>query len=247
MNIRRAAQNWLQSRHIELRKAPSISFQPVPVFDLAVERLMQIRGDSLRFIQVGANDGVFGDPLRKYVLGRGWSGILCEPQTDVFKRLMANYADQADRLIFENVAVSGSAEPITLYRAPKELAPGESMPHSLTVTSENARIVARQAKVAEGDLVKFEIPTVTLDQLIERHSYRGFDVLQIDVEGFDLEVLKTISLGAHRPGVIQFEHGHLSPEHVTQACRLLSENRYCVHYGGRLTDTVAMPEELFEG
>lgn len=245
MDIRRAVQNWLQSRNFDLRKAPAVPIHPLPVFGLAVERLMLLRGDQLRFIQVGANDGVFDDPLREYVLGRGWRGILCEPQTDVFERLKANYAEDADRLIFENIAISSVPGPLAMYRPRVELAPGRSIPPGLTVTSENPSIVARQAKVAESDLVKFEIPAMTLDQLVERHLFQGFDVLQIDVEGFDFKVLKTLSLNVHRPGVIQFEHGHISPSEVTESCRFLSEHRYRIHYGGRYTDTVAMPEELF--
>lgn len=247
ISIKRAVQNFLRGQHLELRKAPLADWAPLPIFDLAVERAMQLRGDSLRFIQVGANDGVFGDPLRKYVMTRGWRGILCEPQDDVFAALQRNYAFAADRLIFEKVAISRSSEPMTLFRAPDiALSADSDMPHALTVTSGSARVVARQTGVAERDLVKIVTPAMTLDALVERHGYAGFDVLQIDVEGFDFEVLRSLSLDRHRPAVIQFEHGHLKPRVLTEASRFLSRHGYLLHYGGRSTDSVAMPQELFE-
>lgn len=247
ISVKRAVQAFLRGQHIELRKAPQVDWPALPIFDLAVERVMQLRGDALRFIQVGANDGLFGDPLRKYVLTRGWRGILCEPQDDVFASLQRNYEAAADRLIFEKVAISRSSAPLTLYRAPDiDVSAGAEMPHALTVTSSSARVVSRQTGVAERDLVKIVTPAMTLDALVERHGFGGFDVLQIDVEGFDFEVLGSLSLDRHRPAVIQFEHGHLKPRVLTEASRFLTRHGYLLHYGGRSTDSVAMPQELFE-
>lgn len=246
-NIKRAIQNYLRRRHLELRKAPRVDWAPLPLFDLAVERVMQVRGDSLRFIQVGANDGVFGDPLRKYILTRGWRGILCEPQDDVFAALQRNYADIADRLIFEKVAVNRTSESLVLYRAPDiGVSPDKAMPHALTVTSGSPHVVAHQAGVAERDLVKIVTPAMTLDALVERHGFAGFDLLQIDVEGFDFDVLSSLSLDRHRPALIQFEHGHLKPNILSEASHFLGRHGYLLDYGGRSTDSLAMPREFFE-
>lgn len=231
----RLVKDFLRSQHLEIRKSPSVKCTPLPVFDLATERLMQLRGDALRFIQVGANDGIAHDPLRKFVVERGWRGILCEPQEGVFSALKANYAEHADRLIFENVAISPDAGGLRLYHAPGV---------NLTVSSTNAATTARQTGVRASDLIAVTVPTLTLDALVERHDFQGFDLLQIDVEGYDLAVLKTLSLDRHRPGVIQFEHGHLSRVDVTEAGRFLKANNYALYYGGAATDSVAMPLEL---
>src|SRR6266404_4447929 len=101
----------------EIRKAPFADFKPAPVFELAVQCLTFKRGDSLRFIQVGANDGKFGDPLRKHILGRKWTGILVEPQPEAFEALKVNYAGLEDRLEFENVAITSLSSTVTMYRA----------------------------------------------------------------------------------------------------------------------------------
>ena len=85
-----------------IQKYPSVTFSSVPVFDLSVQLLMAARGPCLNFIQVGANDGRYGDPLRKYIMKHPWHGILIEPQPDIYAKLCENYASVRDRLIFEN-------------------------------------------------------------------------------------------------------------------------------------------------
>jgi hypothetical protein len=101
----------------EIRKAPLPGFLPARIFDLVVQYVILTRGESLRFIQVGANDGRYGDPLRRYVLKYPWKGILVEPQPEVYEALKLNYAGLEDRLFFENVAISTDAGGMTLYRA----------------------------------------------------------------------------------------------------------------------------------
>src|SRR5262245_12222347 len=59
------------------------------------------------FVQIGAYDGVAGDPIRSLVLeSNGWRGVMVEPQPSAFNRLRRNYSDQASRLTFLNVAIS---------------------------------------------------------------------------------------------------------------------------------------------
>ncbi len=243
--IKRLIQKQCRAWNIEIRKAPCCAYEALPVFRLAVEWLSQRRGAPLKFIQVGANDGVFGDPIRAYVIDHGWTGILCEPQPSVFTKLKENYATAAERLVFENVAVGPGSDSITLYQAPgvalKEQA---ATPHALTVTSADRATVARQTGVSERDLVQLKVPMVTLDALVERHGFADFDVLQVDVEGYDVAVLETLSLRRTRPGVIQFEHGHLSRRDLGRVANLLESNGYMLYFGGHATDSVAMPREL---
>src|SRR5271156_6703918 len=114
---KRALQSRLRKIGIEVRKFPSVAFQPVSVFNLAVRLLMEKQGTEISFVQVGANDGVFGDPLRSYITKYPWRGVLVEPQPDVFDRLVRNYEPYADRLILENLAISSDRSELVLYKA----------------------------------------------------------------------------------------------------------------------------------
>jgi hypothetical protein len=58
------------------------------------------------FLQIGAYDGLAGDPLRPIVAeDERWYGILVEPQPQAFERLQRNYRDAAHRLVFLNCAI----------------------------------------------------------------------------------------------------------------------------------------------
>ena len=60
------------------------------------------------FVQVGANDGVFRDPLHEAIrANQSWRGIFIEPLKEPFDRLTVNYAGYGNRFTFENVAIEG--------------------------------------------------------------------------------------------------------------------------------------------
>lgn len=202
---------------------------------------MASRGPALNFIQVGANDGRYGDPLYKYVMMYPWRGILVEPQPDIYANLCANYASVRDRLIFENVAVAGSGAVIEMYKgASAGTNNAANADHAASVVSVKPSVVASQLGLKTRDLVRFVVPCFTLDSLIEKHSMSSVDVLQIDTEGHDFSVLKTINLSAISPSIIQFEHGHLAPREITDAVDYLSSSGYRVLYGGYQMDTIAL-------
>jgi hypothetical protein len=127
-----------------------------------------------------------------------------------------------------------------------EVVPGQRMERALTVSSTNAAVVARQTGLRKEQLSQIKVPCMTLNQLIEKHSFYEPDVLQIDVEGHDLQVLKTIDLSKYRPKIIQFEHGHLLRREIVEAADFLTTNNYLLYYGGHQSDSVAMPKELIE-
>jgi len=240
--LKQALQAALLRHGIEVRKTPAY-FAPIPVFQLAVEALMARRGQQLRFVQVGANDGVFVDPLREYIISCGWQGVLIEPQPEVFKILVDNYAQFSDRLKFENVAISPNSH-LKLYLPPKNLADGDSS-HAYSVVSSDASVLARQIGVPEDQLRSVEVPGTTLDALLEQHGIREFDLLQIDAEGYDWEVLQTLTLGKAGPTLIQFETGHLDRNTLTTVAEYLNEAGYLIYYGGYQGDALAMKRDFF--
>ena len=73
-------------------------------FDDCICRHIFEAGPELTFIQVGAFDGIVGDPLRKYVLKCGWRGILIEPQARAAGKLRELYSGN-DRIIVLQAAL----------------------------------------------------------------------------------------------------------------------------------------------
>src|SRR5262245_49822236 len=238
-SIKNLVRNMVRKIGFDIVKYPSSKFRTVPVFDLSVQFLMSAQGPNLSFIQVGANDGCFGDPLRKYILNFPWYGILVEPQPDVFATLRKNYDRVKDRLLFENVAIAETVSEVAMYKANSGY--GNSV-YAASVVSVNPRVVARQLGIKQTDLEQFTVPSSTLNELVSKHNISNLDVLQIDVEGQDYNVLKTLDLSKTTPRIVQFEHGHLSPHDVDNAVRYLSTNGYCILYGANQLDTIALHE-----
>ena len=115
-----------------------------------------------------------------------------------------------------------------------------SLTYAASVVSANPSVVAHQLGVKIRDLARFVVPCATLDGLIKKHGMQSIDVLQIDAEGHDFAVLKTINLSTISPLIIQFEHGHLVPSDITDAVDYLCSNGYRVLYGGYQMDTIAL-------
>jgi FkbM family methyltransferase len=228
----------------EIRKAPLPNFQCVSVFDLALHYLIAVRGEQKTFLEVGANDGLSGDPLREYILKHKWKGVLVEPQPDVFARLKANYAGVHEGIAFENVAVSSDSKPLTMYRLPPSSA--NSTIGTATVASADQKIAARQLGMSADKLEKIEVPTARLDDIVARHGLHALDILQLDTEGFDWDVLQTLDLKKTRPWLIRFEHGHLSPKTIAAMTEHLNAHDYDVNFGGYESDSVALRKDFIK-
>ena len=218
-----------------IQKYPMTKFSPVSVFDLSIQFLMAVRGQRLNFIQVGANDGKVGDPLYRYILNYPWHGILVEPQPDIFAKLRENYAAIANRLIFENIAIATGLS-IAMYKNPSS----HPNPEAAFLVSTSPQVAARSFRLRAQDLERFFVPCATLDELVRKHSMSNIDVLQIDAEGGDFDVLKTLDLSKTSPLIVQFEHGHLTPQEISGAVDYLNSHGYRVLYGGHQIDTLAL-------
>jgi FkbM family methyltransferase len=162
------------------------------------------RESIVRFVQVGANDGVEVDPLRAVVLRRGWRGLLIEPIPEAFDRLKGNYA-AAPGIDFANVAIWPEEGAKTLH-----VVDGDTGLSSFSLET----ILEQEPKYVDlrSELRTIEVPTRRLDNLLRETGHTEPHVLVVDTEGCDGIVLRTFDFSAHQPDVVQFEHVHLSAE-----------------------------------
>lgn len=173
----------------------------------------------LKFVQVGANDGKTGDPIHNAVLAYADSALLIEPQSWLIDGLRSNYSSFAGNLVIENIAIGTAPGEMELHildevhwpeyikRTGRHPSPIFSPCREQVLRRVSARLELDSESV-EAAVIPVPVPVEPLSSLLEKHDFTDVDILQIDCEGWDYEVIK--SLGDVRPPIINFESANLS-------------------------------------
>ena len=147
------------------------------------------------FVEVGANDGV--SHSNTYVLAElGWDGIYVEPVPDLAKLCRRNHRGHSVQVV--EVAVSAPGVDHLEVAVAGELSSASPVIVDLYRTLPWAR-----QHVTDRVVV---VRAVTLDQILSDYSVPiEFDLLVVDVEGFEEEVFQGLDLQRFRPRVIVVE------------------------------------------
>lgn len=178
-------------------------------------------------VQIGAHDASQLDPLNRYIRTRGWRGILVEPIPFVFERLRSNYSD-VEGLIFENVAIAQSDGQRELYFIPPTTEPGLPPWYDALASFRRDILAAHKEFIADIDdrIQSMNVPCLTFDSLCNRHGVEEIDVIQIDTEGYDLEILRMVDFDRYRPTLVQFEELHMTSVVRQEAQELLARHGF---------------------
>ena len=165
------------------------------------------------FVKVGANDGVSGDPCGRIFLDNAkWTGILIEPVPYLVTKLTENYHDR-ERFIVEQVAIGNEAGKTQFFYVDESAIhalPDLPVHYDMLGSFDRQHIVNHLNGILEPYVVAVEIEVQTLATVLDRNRVKRIDILQVDTEGYDWEVLKSLDLDRIRPKAIYIEHKHLS-------------------------------------
>ncbi|HEY2014294.1 MAG TPA: FkbM family methyltransferase [Bryobacteraceae bacterium] len=165
------------------------------------------------FLQVGAFDGISGDPLYPLIEKYGLKGYLAEPQGDAFAKLRANYArfPKAD-FQFIQAAIGERDGEVPLYRV-KSGGPGPDWLPQIASLDKSYLLSLTDIVPELESLIEVEqVECLTFATLFQRLDIPHIDLLQIDAEGLDAEILRLFDVAQRRPAIVHFEHKHLSEE-----------------------------------
>lgn len=172
------------------------------------------------FVQVGANDGRSGDPLRDEIRFRDWRGVMVEPVPHVFEALRSNYAGNP-RVALEMSAISKRDGSRPLYHLAPAGGERGSLPEWYDELGTFHREVIEKHRRAIPDfdsrLRVLEVECVTFEALCRKHGLERVDLIQIDTEGHDFEILKLVDLPRLKPRLLMYEHLHLD-DATRRAC-----------------------------
>ena len=155
-------------------------FPALNELDRKLLRYLPKRGGT--FIEVGANDGVSQSNTWFLENYRGWSGLLIEPMPD-----LAAMAKKFRRAPVANVALG----PTEMEGKTIELVPSD--------------LVTRVASDSGNDARRISVPVRALSSLLDEHRLGAVDLFSLDVEGYEVEVLRGLDFSRHAPRFILVE------------------------------------------
>lgn len=192
-------------------------------------------------VQLGANDGKTHDPIYQYISKYNLSGLLVEPQPEVFKRLKDNHKDNPN-LKFANTAIGKKDSDTPFYRIKPNLvmkgkeykaSSGSSFYRDDIIINIKNRLppirndVLKYISKDPNDYIEeISVKIKTIDLLFKENNVEKIDFLLIDCQGFDYEILKQLDFRRFSPDIINFEHSLFSPEELMRSRELLTKNEY---------------------
>lgn len=175
-------------------------------------------------IQVGANDGISFDFLYDFMKKRNCKGVLIEPIGDYFEKLKFNYKDFND-IILVNMAVHPTDKHVAIFRVDK--AHEINLPDWAKGIASVDRDHHKALNIPEESIIEEKVPADHLMNIVRaRYKLPVIDLFQVDVEGYDYEVIKMLDFAWRRPGIIKAEYCNLSEENKIQIRELFRKNNY---------------------
>lgn len=148
--------------------------------DTSVEILNYVNKRNGFYIECGANDGIEQSNTRCYETELGWRGLLIEASPIACAKCRTNRSLETN--IIENCALVSSE-----YKG-------------LTVTGDfDGHPMASIQGARRSNGLQVEVPARTLSSILNEHGIEKIDLFSLDVEGYELDVLKGIDFMRHRP------------------------------------------------
>lgn len=186
------------------------------------------------FVEIGANDGVSFDPIHDHVVRRHWRGLLVEPLPDFFSQLSETYRSYSG-LILENIAIAEEPGYRDMYRVSSSGLTNSTLPEWAKGLASffNDRNALGGCGVSGAVFEKIrpfvstqKVRCDTLENVLRKHNVAKIDLLQIDVEGYDYQVLKQLDFQRFLPRIIRMEWLNLPSEEKRLARALLERHGY---------------------
>lgn len=147
------------------------------------------------FVEIGAYDGESFSNT-SFLADLGWSGLYVEPVPAFAALCRARHRANAG-VVVDEVAVSDETGPRRIH-----------LGGTLTSLRDDYVDACRDIDWAKGHHSgeTIEVPTDRLDALLEKHKIpREFDLLVVDVEGYEGPVIRSVDLSTWRPRMIVIE------------------------------------------
>ncbi|MCI0335525.1 MAG: FkbM family methyltransferase [Planctomycetes bacterium] len=178
-----------------ITREPALTVRSCLPFVLSHELLQNPR---LTFMQIGAFDGAQDDDLRELVEKHKLRGVLVEPQPAAFARLERTYRDQPQvTLLRAAIAEQEGTRALFCKR-------GEA---SMVASFDREHL--RRHNVPDHEIVTQQVACHTVESALRAAGLSHINLLQIDAEGYDWPIIRSIDFSQLRPHILRFEYRHM--------------------------------------
>ena len=193
-------------------------------------------------IQIGANDGLRFDILNQYIKKYKTKSILVEPIKKNFNQLTENYKDYSN-VIFENLAISVNNQISHLYKIDDSKEEKYKSEHFKGIMSFDKGHLIKHG-VKKNDIVKEDVESTSINNLIKKHKLDMVDLLFVDAEGYDADIIEDFLKTSLMRPIIIFEYLHVSNKKFKDLVNSLNKEKY--FFFSLNENMVCFPEEKQE-
>jgi FkbM family methyltransferase len=173
------------------------------------------KNSRLTFLQIGAFDGQRDDDLRELVFTHRLRGILVEPQPAAFARLQQTYRDQPQvTLLQAAIAEHDGMRNLYCQRGAASMAASFDREH------------LRRHGIPNEEIDVHPVVCLTVAGALRAAALDRVDLIQIDAEGYDWPIIRSIDFGALRPAILRFEYRNMPGADADACLEFLASRGY---------------------
>lgn len=149
---------------------------------------------NLTFVELGANDGFTQSNTYYFERFRGWRGVLIEPVPELYERAKRR---RRRAKVFNAACVPFDYQGSTVHMTYCNLmSVVQGALHSSAQELEHIRVGSEIQQIRTYEL---DVPARTLTSILDEALVRQIDLLSLDVEGFELDVLRGLDFDRYAP------------------------------------------------
>lgn len=183
------------------------------ILDIISKRI--ITDSHFTFIQAGGFDGVSNDLLKPIIDNFNIKGLIIEPQLKAFNILKKNLSNKKRiQVLHAGVSEKDCVKDFFYTKS-----------HPSQVCSVDRKHLLRH-KIPPNDIGSKKVNFYSLDSILKMYSFNRFDFLQVDAEGHDYEIIKSLYKMKIMPEIVRFESSHMDNKKLNKILNDLSLNKY---------------------